>query len=219
MATLLTAAGMNLLSCHACDLVCKVRAGGTEACCPRCHAHLYSRKPDSIVRTWALLLAGYVLYVPANILPVTNTRSLFDSQIDTIFSGVVYLWTTGSWFLAVVVFMASIMVPLAKLLGLTVLAISVQRRSAWRPLWRSRVYRFIDFIGRWSMLDIYVITLLVGLVQIQTLAAIKAGPGVLAFGALVVVTLFATQSFDPRLIWDAAGNADAAKTDARKADG
>ena len=203
-----TAAELDLLSCHACDLVCKSVPGSWQASCPRCHAHLSSRKPDSIARTWALLLAGYVLYVPANILPVTTTRSLFDSQTDTIFSGVVYLWTTGSWFLAVVVFVASILVPLAKLLGLTVLAISVQRRSVWRPLRRSRAYRFIDFIGRWSMLDIYVITLLVGLVQIQTLAAITAGPGVLAFGALVVVTLFASLSFDPRLIWDAARKAD-----------
>lgn len=208
MPVLQTAAELDLLSCHACDLVCKRVPGSRKASCPRCHARLSSRKPDSIARTWALLLAGYVLYVPANILPVTTTRSLFDSQTDTIFSGVVYLWTTGSWFLAVVVFVASIMVPLAKLLGLSVLAISVQRRSVWRSLRRSRAYRFIDFIGRWSMLDIYVITLLVGLVQIQTLAAITAGPGVLAFGALVVVTLFASLSFDPRLIWDAARKAD-----------
>jgi paraquat-inducible protein A len=204
MADFQTAAELGLVACPACHLVCRPAPGSAESGCPRCHAQLHPRKPDSIARTWALLLAGYALYVPANILPVTETRSLFESQIDTILSGVAYLWSSGSWFLAMVVFAASIMVPLAKLVSLTVLAISVQRRWAWRPLQRSRVYRLIDFIGRWSMLDIYVITLLVGLVQIQTFANIKAGPGVLAFGALVVVTLFATLSFDSRLIWDAA---------------
>jgi len=144
-----------------------------------------------------------VLYLPANILPIMETNSLFDSQVDTILSGIIYLWSTGSWFIAVVVFVASILVPLTKLAALMLLLITVQRRSTWRPLLRGQMYRVIEFIGRWSMLDIYVLTLLVALVQMKTLANIKAGPGALAFGAMVVVTMFAAMSFDPRLIWDA----------------
>jgi paraquat-inducible protein A len=104
--------------------------------------------------------------------------------------------------LATVVFIASIVVPLAKLITLSLLLILVQRRSTWRPLLRSRLYRMIDFIGRWSMLDIFVVALLVALVQIPSLAAITVGPGALAFGALVVTTMVASMSFDPRLIWD-----------------
>lgn len=117
-------------------------------------------------------------------------------------SGVVFLWQTGSWPLALVVFIASVTVPLAKLFALTWLVISVQRRSTSRPRERSRLFRLVEFVGRWSMLDIFVIAILVGLVQLQPLMAITAGPGALAFGAVVVLTMFAAMSFDPRLIWD-----------------
>ena len=129
--------------------------------------------------------------------------SLLGSQSDTIISGVVYLWTSGSWPLAALVFFASVMVPLLKLLALSLLAVSVQRRSRWRPGERTRLFRMVEFVGRWSMLDIFVVTLLVALVNIQALAVITPGPGALAFGAVVVLTMFAALSFDPRLIWDA----------------
>lgn len=131
-----------------------------------------------------------------------ETRSLFGVQNDTIMSGVVFLWTSGSWPLAMVVFVASIMVPMFKLLSLTVLTISVQRRSTWQPQHRAWLFRVVDAIGRWSMLDIYVVALMVTLVQISTLARIEAGSGAVAFGAVVVLTIFAAKSFDPRLIWD-----------------
>jgi paraquat-inducible protein A len=144
-----------------------------------------------------------VLYIPANALPVMNTSSLFGTEKDTILSGVVYLWTSGSWTLAIVVFIASIAVPMLKIIALVFLVISTQRRSASLLLARTRIYRMVEFVGRWSMLDIYVITILVALVQFNALATIQAGPAAIAFGAVVVLTMCAAMSFDPRLMWDA----------------
>ena len=170
--------------------------------CARCGASLHVRKPDSIRRAWAFLTAAAVLYIPANVLPVIETGSLFGSQTDTIMSGVVYLWTSGSWPLAAIIFIASIMVPATKLIAMTFLLVSVQRRSTWSPLERTRLYRLVALIGRWSMVDIYVAAVLTALVQFKALAMIKAGPGAIAFGAVVVLTMFAAECFDPRLIWD-----------------
>ncbi|RNC64547.1 MAG: paraquat-inducible protein A [Desulfuromonadales bacterium] len=197
-----TAAARGLFSCHVCGLVSKAARTGGTAHCPRCSALLHYRKPDSVARAWALLIAAYIMYVPANLLPIMETGSLFGSQDDTIMSGVIYLWHSGSWDLALVVFIASIMVPLLKLIALTVLLISVQRRSVWQPVQRAKLYRIVEFVGRWSMLDVYVVTILAALVQIGSLATIKAGPAAVAFGAVVVLTMFAAMQFDPRLIWD-----------------
>jgi paraquat-inducible protein A len=204
----MTAADAGLLACGACTLVSRVpaaleddpAAGGLR--CPRCEAHLHMRKPDSIRRSWAFLVAAYILYLPANLLPIMNTSSLFGAQNDTIMSGVVYLWKSGSWATALVVFVASIVVPAAKLIVLTLLVISVQRRWTFRPRLRSRLYHVVSFIGRWSMLDIFVVAVLVALVQLKSVAEIEAGPAAVAFGAVVVLTIFAAASFDPRLIWD-----------------
>ena len=200
--TPLTAMESGLYSCHICGLLSQAVPGSDVARCARCGTRLQFRKPDSIGRTWALLIAGYILYIPANLLPVMDTGSLFRSQSDTIMSGIVYLWTSGSWPLAVIVFIASILVPAGKLLALTALTISVQRRTVWGQLQRTRLYRVVEVVGRWSMLDIYVVGLLVALVHVQSLATIKAGPGAVAFGSVVVVTMFAAMAFDPRLIWD-----------------
>lgn len=193
------AAASSLARCTTCGLL------GSPAAtphCRRCGAALHLRKPDSIQRTWALLIAAYVLYLPANLLPITVTRSIFGTQQDTIMSGVVYLWDSGSWAIALIVFVASVAVPLLKLFSLTLLVVSVQRRWRWEPLQRTRLYRFLETIGRWSMLDIYVVAVLVALVQVQSLAAIAPGSGVLAFAAVVVLSMLATLSFEPRLIWD-----------------
>ena len=201
-ATHVTAASLGLLSCHTCGLLSRPAPGIHEAVCSRCGAHLHLRKPESISRTWALLIAAIILYIPANVLPIMETGSLFGSQSDTILSGVVYLWTSGSWPLAVVVFFASIMVPLLKMIAIILLLVSVQRRSWWRMGQRAILYRLVEFVGRWSMLDIYVVAILVTLVQAKALASIRAGPGAIAFGAVVVLTMFAAMSFEPRLIWD-----------------
>src|SRR5881396_3564666 len=171
--TTTTAAEAGMLGCHACGLLSRPSAAGHTLECARCGASLHVRKPDSVTRAWAFLIAAYILYVPANVLPVMETGSLFGAQSDTIMSGVVYLWTSGSWPLAVIVFVASILVPGAKMLSLTVLLISVQRRSMWRPQERTKLYRVVEFVGRWSMVDIYVAAMLTALVQFQALATIK----------------------------------------------
>jgi paraquat-inducible protein A len=175
---------------------------GDGAICPRCQSALHWRKPGGIGRTWAFLIAAMALYVPANTLPIMLTSSLFGSQDDTIMSGVLFLWEDGSWYLALIVFVASILVPLAKIIGLVVLLLSVQLGWDWRPVERARLYRLVESIGRWSMLDIFVVALLVTVVQLTALASVRAGPAALAFGAVVVLTMAAAQSFDPRLIWD-----------------
>ena len=197
-----TAVAQGLLSCRACSLVSRAVKNAQAMSCPRCGAHLHFRKPHSISRTWAFLIAAYILYIPANMLPIMDTNSLFDTQQDTILSGVIFLWESGSWPTALLVFFASIVVPLLKIIALTILVVSVQWRSIWRPLARARLYRVVGFFGRWSMLDIYVVAILVALVQIQSLAVVHAGPGAMAFGAVVILTMFAASNFDPRLIWD-----------------
>jgi paraquat-inducible protein A len=163
---------------------------------------LHFRKPGSVSRCWALLIAAYVLYIPANLLTIMETGSLFSYRKDTIVSGVIHLWKTGSWLIAVIVFIASVTIPLLKLISLTLLLISVQRRSRWQPRQRTRLSRMVELVGRWSMLDIYVVALLAALVQLGSMATVKAGPGAVPFDAVVVLTMFASMQFDPRLIWD-----------------
>ena len=197
-----TGARFGYMTCHACGKLSRATPGLHHACCPRCDAPLHLRKPDSVSRTWAFLIAAMVLYIPANLLPMMKTSSLFGSQSDTIMSGVVYFWTSGSWYLALIIFFASIMVPLLKMLALVVLLVSVQMRSRWQVEQRTKLYRVVEFVGRWSMLDVYVVAVIVALVQLNALATIQPGPGAIAFGAVVVLTMFSAMAFDPRLIWD-----------------
>lgn len=195
-----TARQMGMVACHRCHLLC--RQTNAQAVCPRCGVILHSRKPKSIGRTWALVIAAFVFYIPANVLPITHTTSLGVVQSDTIMSGVIYFIHSGSWPVALIIFIASVFVPLLKLLILILLLVSVQYRWQWRPVDRTRLYHLTEAIGRWSMLDIFVVTILVALVQLGSLASIEAGAGALYFGAVVVVTMFAAEAFDPRLIWD-----------------
>lgn len=197
-----TASQLGLCTCHGCGSLSRLPAGSHDVCCRRCGAALHLRKPDSLARTWALLIAAYILYVPANVLPMMRTGSLFGAQSDTIMSGVVYLWHSGSWHIALVVFIASIVVPLAKMLSLTYLLISVQLGWTTRSLERTKLYRILEFVGPWSMLDVYVVLILVALVQLKGLASIQPGLAVAAFGAVVVLTMFAAMAFDPRLLWE-----------------
>ncbi len=196
----MTARQRGMLSCQRCHLLCRQAPGAIA--CPRCGSLLHSRKPNSIARTWALVVAALILYIPANILPITHTAALGSVQSDTIMSGVIYFIQSGSWPIALIIFIASVFVPLLKLVILISLLLSIQCRSQKRPLDRTRLYRLIETIGRWSMLDIFVVTILVALVHLGSLADITAGPGALYFGAVVVVTMFAAETFDARLIWD-----------------
>ena len=226
----LRAAARGLVSCERCGLLARMpdAPAATDAIlahddapeptgapvCPRCMSPMHVRKPDSLMRCWALLIAAAAMYLPANLLPVMITDTLLGTQQDTIMSGIVYLWTSGSWHLAIIVFIASFFVPLAKLGILAVLCLSVQQRWHWKPKLRTRLYVIVEAIGRWSMLDVFVVTLLAGLVHLSTLAVIKPGPGVGPFAAVVVLTMFAARCFDPRLIWDVIDEPDPEETDA-----
>ncbi|BBO74177.1 paraquat-inducible protein [Desulfosarcina widdelii] len=200
-----TAAAAGLIACHSCRLlVCRPSPSNRQTIrCPRCGARLHLRKPNSIARTWALVIAALILYIPANMLPVTVTTYLGSSQSDTILSGVLYFMRTGSWGIALIIFVASIVVPIAKLIVLIGLLISVQQGWAWRPEDRTRLYRITELVGRWSMLDVFVVAVLVSLVRLGYLTTIEAGAGVVYFAAVVIVTMVAAETFDPRLIWDA----------------
>jgi paraquat-inducible protein A len=199
-----TALSASLLSCGVCHLLVRKPPGAAdpEGKCPRCGAALHSRKPHSIARTWALVIAAFVFYVPANVLPITKVTSLGATQSDTIISGVIYFIHSGMWPIAAIIFIASVFVPLMKLFLLLFLAISVQLRSTWRPKDRTRLYRITEAIGRWSMTDIFVVTILVALVHLGALANIEAQAGAVFFAAVVVITMLAAMSFDPRLMWD-----------------
>ena len=194
-----TARSLGLVRCHDCSLL----AAAHLETCPRCGAHLHLRKPDSLGRTTALVLAALVLYLPANLLPITVTTAIGTRQADTILSGVIYFMQTGSWEIASVIFIASVFVPFAKLIILVLLLVSVRFRWRWRPRDRTVLYRLTELVGRWSMVDIYVVTILVALVRLGAVATIEAGPAAVYFAAVVVLTMFAAESFDPRLIWDA----------------
>lgn len=195
-----TAAQMGMVRCHYCGTVWQDVHGHEH--CGVCHAKLHARKPDSLSRTWAFLIAACILYIPANLFPVMVTSTFLGKSEDTILSGIIYFWVTGSWELAVIVFVASFLVPLFKLASLLLLVWLAQIKSDWRRAERAKLYRIIEFIGRWSMLDVFVVALLAGLVQMEGMATIQAGVGVAAFGAVVVLTMFASLSFDPRLTWD-----------------
>ena len=199
----LTASELGLWNCHDCHLLVKAPDSHAACRCPRCGAHLHLRKTNSLSRVWALVCAALILYVPANVLPITITSALGTRQADTIISGVVYFMQSGSWGIASVIFIASVFVPLAKLVILIFLRLSVQFRSRWRPRDRTVLYRLTELVGRWSMVDIYVVTILVALVKLGAIASIEAGPATIYFAAVVVITMFAAESFDPRLIWDA----------------
>jgi paraquat-inducible protein A len=175
---------------------------GARAQCTRCGALLARRKADSLTRSWAFLLAALVCYVPANLLPVMVVSGPGGSQADTILSGVESMFAAGWYEVAVLIFFASITVPVLKILSLIFLLVSVQRRSSWRPEERTRLYRIVEIVGRWSMLDMFVVSLSVALVQLGAVANVEPATGAVFFAAVVVLTLFAARSFDPRLIWD-----------------
>ncbi|MFO1394084.1 MAG: paraquat-inducible protein A [Steroidobacteraceae bacterium] len=201
----LTARRAGLVTCETCGLLVRPLGPDHAGHCPRCGAELESRRPASIERTWALVIAAAICYIPANLLPVLETTTLGTTEPDTIMGGVVLLWQTGSWPLALIVLIASVMVPLGKLIALGWLLVSVQRDWRTGQSDRTRLYRMVEFIGRWSMLDVFVDTFTVALVQLDPLMSIMPGPGVLFFAAVVVLTMIAAETFDPRLLWDADG--------------
>jgi paraquat-inducible protein A len=198
----LSAMALGLAACEVCGLLSRPPAGGAAAHCPRCGERLHFRRPASFERTWALVIAALILYIPANLLPVLKTYTPLGARTDTILQGVVELWSPTSWPLAIVVFVASITIPLGKLIALAYLLITVQRGSLKSNVQRVRLYRMVKFIGRWSMLDVFVDTFIVALIQLKPLMWVEPGLGVVFFAGVVVLTMVAVNSFDPRLIWD-----------------
>ena len=203
-APLVIAARVGLVSCESCHLVSRPVSAEEPGFCPRCGEKLEVRRRGSIATTWALASAAAICYIPANLLPVLNTVTPQGSDDDTIMAGVIYLYTSGSWPLALMVLIASVMIPLGKLVSIAYLLISVQSGSVKSSRERTRLYRIVVIIGRWSMLDVFVDTFTVAMVQLQPLMSVQPGPGVLFFAAVVVLTMLAAESFDPRLIWDSA---------------
>ncbi len=195
---------MGLVSCRDCHLLSRwpeVR-DSQIVCCPRCGSELHRRKRNSLTRTWALLLAAMIFYIPANVLPMMITSAVGSVQADTIMSGVLYFLHSGSWEIGLVIFIASIFIPFMKFIILIYLLISVQFKLVTQPENLTRLYQLTEAVGRWSMLDVYVVSILIALVQLGVLAEISAGPAVLYFALVVVTTMLAAESFDPRLIWD-----------------
>ena len=202
--TAASARQLGLQSCPACALLSRPARGAEAGHCPRCDEELSFRKPRSIERTWAFVIAAAICYVPANLLPVMTTTTAAGADSDTILQGVVLLWSPTGWPLSLIVLVASIMIPSGKILALAYLLISVQRGSAENSEQRVRLYRMVAFIGRWSMVDVFVDTFTVSLVELQPLMSVAPAPGLFFFAAVVVLTMLAVESFDARLIWDSA---------------
>ena len=200
----LTAKEASLVSCHICGKLFRQRPVSKEYChkCTRCGARLCSRKPDSLARTWALVITGIILYIPANVYPIMTVTQLGRGTPDTIISGIIALFNNGLWSIGLIVFIASVLIPILKLIILVLLLLSVQFQWHWHPRQRTLLYKIVEKIGRWSMLDIFMISILVALVKLGYFLNVTPNKGASAFGAVVVVTMFAAMSFDPRLLWD-----------------
>ena len=221
--TVTTARQAGLISCHFCNTLSKIPSHQTtedeidsgiaseidsdinidsEFICPCCKSIIHSRHHNSLNNTWALLIAAIILYIPANFLPIMTISYFGDGHPDTIFSGVILLLDSGMWPLALLIFVASIVIPVLKLIILILLLISINIKAQWHPKDRTKLYRFTEFVGRWSMVDVFVIAILVSLVQFGNTASVAPGLGALSFAAVVILTMFAAHVFDPRLIWD-----------------
>jgi paraquat-inducible protein A len=209
-----TAAAMGYATCHTCDLLVRTPAPGGHRACPRCGSALHgTRHADSLTRTWALLASATLLLVPANIYPVMTVMRFGQGEPSTILAGVVHLIQDGAWPLGLLVFFASFVVPLSKIAALAFLLVSVQRGSPWRRRDRTVLFRITEVVGAWSMVDIFLVGILVALVRMDGLATVTPGSGATFFGAAVVLTMLAAHAFDPRLIWDRpAGQAAGAAT-------
>lgn len=199
-----TAAAHGLACCH----VCLKLAPASLHRCPCCGASMHLRLPDSLQRTVALLITASLLYIPANVLPIMTTNQLGSETESTILGGVALLIHHGSYPIAAVIFVASVLVPIGKLLALSWLCWSVARRHPTSHRQRTRLYRATELVGKWSMTDVFVVAILVALIQLGGLLRITAGTAAIAFGGVVIVTMLAAESFDPRLIWDQLGDTD-----------
>jgi paraquat-inducible protein A len=192
------AASLGLAGCHACGKVSPV----AEERCPRCGSVLHLRKPHSVQRTVALLIAATVLYIPANTLPIMVVSEIGGTTASTILRGMVDFWNTGAYPIAIVIFTASIFIPIVKIVALAWLCAAATGKVHPSPKILQKIYWLTELMGRWSMVDIFVVAILVAIVQLGAFMTVLPGPGALAFGGVVILTMFAAMSFDPRLLWD-----------------
>lgn len=201
-----SAASLGYATCGTCDLLVARPSGDQRWKCPRCATEIHGlRLPQSITKTWALLATATLLLIPANYFPVMTVIRFGQGEPNTILSGVVHLAEDGAWPLALLVFFASFVVPITKIGALALLLVTTQRGSGWRVRDRTMLYRVTEAVGAWSMIDIFLVGILVALVRMDALATVRPGIGASFFGAAVVLTMFAAHSFDPRLVWDRAG--------------
>ncbi|MCE2570341.1 paraquat-inducible protein A [Motilimonas eburnea] len=189
----------GLARCHECGLVCRFQPNSQ---CPRCDAKLHLRQPHSIQKTWAYLITACIFLIPANFMPITLLVSQGKATPDTIMSGVYALIDEGSTGIAIIVFVASILVPLAKIVGIMIILVSIHFRLKISHKLRLLMFKFIDWIGRWSMLDLFVISIMVAVIDKGQLLVIVPGPAATAFALVVLLTLLAAKNFDTRLMWD-----------------
>jgi paraquat-inducible protein A len=193
-----SAAEQGLASCHLCGKVSPVALGS----CPRCHSPLHLRKPRSLERTWALLAASIALYFPANFMPIMLVGGIGGTSYDTIMSGVLNFWKKGDMLVAVIIFSASILIPILKMLALAWLCCAASGMTRTSPKNLARLYHVTELVGRWSMVDVFVVAILVALVQVGAITIVLPGPAIVSFAAVVILTMLAAMSFDPRLLWD-----------------
>ena len=196
---LITAREAGLVACQQCGQVHQL---GTRIC-TRCGSRLRSRDTESLQKVWAWLIAGMIAYIPANIYPMLLTSTLVERSESTIIGGIVELFEYGSWGVAIIVFIASVVIPVGKFIVIMYLAISVQKRSDDNQHGRHRAYEVVEFIGRWSMIDVFVVAILSALVQLETIATVNPGIAAVSFALSVIFTMLAAQAFDSRMIWDA----------------
>jgi paraquat-inducible protein A len=192
---------LGLVACETCELVMRAPEP-VHGSCPRCGEAVRQRKPYPMARPLAFLVAAAALYFPANTLPMMRAEQFPVHREDTIVSGVAFLWSEGSWLLAALVFTASVLVPMLKLGALGTLIVTSSRGSTWRPVGRTKLYRVLEIVGHWSMLDVFVVALLAAVVQLGRFARIEPGPAVVPFAGVVLLTMLASAAFDPRAIWD-----------------
>lgn len=193
-----TARGEGLVGCKRCA---SVFALDTETC-DQCGARLVSRNHQGLTLVWLWWGLGVLAYIPANIWPMLETRMLLDRSQDTILEGTIKLASHGSYGVALIIFLASVVIPMAKFIAIAFLALSVGQPDGASSKWRHRLYECVEFIGRWSMVDVFVVAILSSLVQFSFIATVKPGAAALAFALSVIFTMLAAHSFDPRLIWD-----------------
>lgn len=201
-----TAMQMGLQRCECCGLLSRPASGEEEGHCPRCGKHLEFRKKDSLNRTLAYLIAAAICYLPANLLPIMRTKTISHDESDTIMQGVILLWSPTGWPLSLIILCASILIPSAKIGAMLYLVITVKRGSIQTPGQRVRLFKLVEVIGRWSMVDVFVVTFTAALIQLQPLMSVEPAPGIFFFTAVVVLTMLAVEEFDPRLIWDPASS-------------